>query len=82
MTMRQATALSRGLEILGQAAVAIEPSEGSLDHPTGFEQPRFTSIDSWIGHLRLDNEHAFQALALDEHRKWPDPRITIPPDGM
>jgi uncharacterized protein (DUF2235 family) len=49
--------------------VGVWDSVGSLGHPLGSAASKVHKYRFLDTHLRLDNEHAFQALALDEHRR-------------
>jgi uncharacterized protein (DUF2235 family) len=49
--------------------VGVWDTVGSLGHPLGSAAAKVHKYRFLDTHLRLDNENAFQALALDEHRR-------------
>jgi uncharacterized protein (DUF2235 family) len=48
--------------------IGVWDTVGSLGYPIGSAEARVHKFKFLDTHLRLDNEHAFHALALDEHR--------------
>jgi uncharacterized protein (DUF2235 family) len=48
--------------------IGVWDTVGSLGYPIGSAEAKVHKFKFLDTHLRLDNEHAFHALALDEHR--------------
>jgi uncharacterized protein (DUF2235 family) len=55
--------------------VGVWDTVGSLGVPLGSAAAKVRKYRFFDTHLRLDNEHAFHALALDEHRKNFEPTL-------